>query len=75
MNCRMTGLVLNSSSVHSAAMLSIKRTNQLSEYLTMRDGPFTHDERIALAMLGLVVLADVACFAILAALLCGRLPF
>jgi hypothetical protein len=41
----------------------------------MRDGPFTRDERIALAMLGLVVLADAACFAILAALLCGRLPF
>jgi len=41
----------------------------------MRYGPFNHDERIALAMLGLVVLADVACFAILAALLCGRLPF
>jgi hypothetical protein len=48
---------------------------QLPEHLTMRYGPFNHDERIALAMLGLVVLADVACFAILAALLCGRLPF
>jgi hypothetical protein len=41
----------------------------------MRNGPFTRDERIALAMLGLVVLADATCFAILAALLCGRLPF
>lgn len=48
---------------------------QLPEHPTMNDCPFTRDERIALAMLALVVVADVACFAILAALLCGYLPF